>query len=449
MTSLAVSVQWHSTTGPPPLMEQSQGCSDASRSCDPFYWYFMVVAFSYLQPLPFLCVHPTDISRSLTVILFLSVAYLISPSIADLIHACLSLGLRVAVVLLVTGLFCLVLLLHSWLSEGRDLSSRVVGWLVLAVYLCLVIVAYQALQSTLACDEAMVVDFLLNASTPPKLDGQLGAYLAGLIEGDGTIFVPVSLRGLDGNLDYPTIKIYFHLDDKPLAMALKELLGYGSVNDVKGELTTALTVGSEAGVKDLIELLNGNFRTPKHDAFCRLVDWYQAADPLYTVEALPVDVSPLYSNAWLAGFADADSCFYIYATPSRVSLSFELVQGRVDHELIHRYLPIMQAIAAFLFAKLGFHKVRNASGSITQKLRARNTALAGAGVAATYFTSYPLLSSKWLNFLAWRPVYAKIVLRQAKDDEGYSEIKALKDSTNRGRTVFTWDHLKNMYTRKH
>jgi len=319
---------------------------------------------------------------------------------------------------------------------------------VLAAYAFVLLVAYLAVRSSLACDEDLVVDFLLNGSSPPLLEGQLGAYLAGLIEGDGTIYVPTTPRGLDGNLSYPSIKVYFHEHDEPAALALKGLLGHGSVYHVSGEQTVVLSFDTQAGIKDLIDLLNGHLRTPKHDALCRLVDWYRSADPLYQVECLPIDLSPLYTNAWLAGFADADGSFYVYATPKRVSVSFELVQSRVDHALIDRYLPIMQAIATFLLSKLGITLATNLSGSISKRMRARNTALAGAGVAAAYFTRFPLLTSKHLDFVAWRSVYARILVRQAKDGEGLTDVQALKESTNSKRKVFTWDHLKTLYTRR-
>jgi len=50
--------------------------------------------------------------------------------------------------------------------------------------------------------------------------GNLGAYLAGLIEGDGTIYVPESFRNKKNKINYPYIKICFNIKDKPLALKL-------------------------------------------------------------------------------------------------------------------------------------------------------------------------------------------------------------------------------------
>jgi hypothetical protein len=57
----------------------------------------------------------------------------------------------------------------------------------------------------------------------------LGSYLAGLIEGDGSIIVPSTLRNEKGKLLYPKIKITFVGKDLPLAQKLIEVLGKGTL----------------------------------------------------------------------------------------------------------------------------------------------------------------------------------------------------------------------------
>jgi len=52
-------------------------------------------------------------------------------------------------------------------------------------------------------------------------------YLAGLIEGDGTIIVPKTERSIKGKLNYPSIQIVFHLKDLPLALLIYKTLGHG------------------------------------------------------------------------------------------------------------------------------------------------------------------------------------------------------------------------------
>ena len=57
----------------------------------------------------------------------------------------------------------------------------------------------------------------------------LGHYLAGLIEGDGSIIVPKTLKNEKGKLLHPKVKITFVDKDSPLAKKLKEILGAGTI----------------------------------------------------------------------------------------------------------------------------------------------------------------------------------------------------------------------------
>jgi hypothetical protein len=58
----------------------------------------------------------------------------------------------------------------------------------------------------------------------------LSYYLAGLIEGDGTILVPKTERSSKGKLNYPYIQISFDSRDLPLAIIIQKTLGFGSLN---------------------------------------------------------------------------------------------------------------------------------------------------------------------------------------------------------------------------
>lgn len=58
---------------------------------------------------------------------------------------------------------------------------------------------------------------------------QLGSYLAGLIEGDGSIIVPKTIRNSKGKLLYPVVKITFVKKDAPLALKIQEVLQGGTL----------------------------------------------------------------------------------------------------------------------------------------------------------------------------------------------------------------------------
>jgi len=104
-----------------------------------------------------------------------------------------------------------------------------------------------------------------------KLEGNLGHYLAGLIEGDGSIIVPSRIRSPKGKLYYPSIQVVFHLKDLPLALTILKAIGQGSLQRVKRAQGYVLSINSLPGVVKVIELINGKMRTPKVAALHRLI----------------------------------------------------------------------------------------------------------------------------------------------------------------------------------
>jgi hypothetical protein len=62
----------------------------------------------------------------------------------------------------------------------------------------------------------------------------LGNYLAGLIEGDGSIIVPKTQRNNKNKLLYPKVKITFVSKDAHLANKILEVLKRGTMEYPKG-----------------------------------------------------------------------------------------------------------------------------------------------------------------------------------------------------------------------
>ena len=132
------------------------------------------------------------------------------------------------------------------------------------------------------------------------------SYLAGLIEGDGTIVVPKTERSLKGVLNYSSVQIVFHLKDLPLALMIQKILGEGSLLRKKGVNAYILTINSYKGLILIVSLLNGNLRTPKINSLYKLIDWLNNSKNTNLLKK-PLNNSPLISNAWLSGFLEADA----------------------------------------------------------------------------------------------------------------------------------------------
>lgn len=96
-----------------------------------------------------------------------------------------------------------------------------------------------------------------------NINSNFCSYLAGLIEGDGTIIVPKLERSLKGKLYYPSIQIVFHLRDFPLAQVIQQKLKHGSLSRKKGVNAYVLTINNTEGLILVVNLINGYMRTPK------------------------------------------------------------------------------------------------------------------------------------------------------------------------------------------
>jgi hypothetical protein len=118
----------------------------------------------------------------------------------------------------------------------------------------------------------------------------IASYLAGLIEGDGTIVVPTTVRSAKGKLNYPSVQISFAAKDYPLITLLRLFLGYGSISKRKMQAAYIYTINDRAGITALVNMLNGFLRTPKIQDFNNLARYLG-------IVPKDMDTSHLSSNA--------------------------------------------------------------------------------------------------------------------------------------------------------
>jgi hypothetical protein len=111
-----------------------------------------------------------------------------------------------------------------------------------------------------------------SVSTQKDDNYKFSSYLTGLIEGDGSIIVPKYERSSKGKLNYPSIQIVFHLKDLPLALLIQKNLRFGSLLRKKGVNAYVIYIHNYEGVLKIINLLNGQMRTPKINSLFKLID---------------------------------------------------------------------------------------------------------------------------------------------------------------------------------
>lgn len=288
-------------------------------------------------------------------------------------------------------------------------------------------------------------------SVNSKIDN-FGYYITGLIEGDGSIYVPKSERSIKGNKNYPSIQIAFNLKDLPLAMLIQKNLGHGSLSRVKGANAYILTINNNEGIKLLVNLINGKLRTPKIHALFNLIDWLNNHSSFYNhhIEKKDLDTSSLLSNAWLSGFIEADGHFSVRTSLSshhkKLECKLEISQRQNDKPsgLLgcgagNNNLYFLEEIAKLFLTTV---KPIRTETKFPQ-YRIRTTSLKGNLCVENYLLNFPLFGTKYLDSMDWLKVLGYFKSSQHYDN--IEQICNIKANMNDNRTIFIWDHLQKFY----
>lgn len=268
-----------------------------------------------------------------------------------------------------------------------------------------------------------------------NLDKNLNSYLTGLFEGDGHIWIPNLNATKKHNLRFC---ITFHLKDKPLAEKLLESLGYGFIRIKLKENACVLTISPKNGLIKAISLLNGNMRTPKIHQLYSLIDWVNDNHNM-DLKKLPLNVNPLNSDSWLAGFIDADGGFLIRhstletSKKERIACSFVIEQRLIDPKSNEDYFSSLNQIANLFSTKL----------LVTNRnyYRLNATSLTSIKLVILYLEQFSLRGSKYLDSLDWIEAAKIIIDGKHYTLEGKKKIDFLKNKMNRNRTIINWEHL--------
>ena len=137
---------------------------------------------------------------------------------------------------------------------------------------------------------------------------------------------------------------------------------------------------------------------------------------------------------------------------SSIVLTFRISQRQEYHRSIsnfsNSYLAVMSSIAAAFNTKVeNISRDRVISSrkiSYTEKaylVRVKNKS--SRIEIIKYFDNFNMLSSKHLDFLAWKEAELLVVNREYRTVEGSSRLINLKSTMNTNRTYFNWKHLED------
>lgn len=299
------------------------------------------------------------------------------------------------------------------------------------------------LLATLSKDEDTVnKDFNKDSNT-----NKFSSYLTGLIEGDGSIIVPKIERSKKGFLNYPSIKLAFDLRDFPLAQLIQKELGHGSLCRMKGVNAYLLQISNKEGILSLINLLNGNMRTSKINSLYELIDWVNSKYGLNIVKK-PIDLSPIGSNSWFAGFIDADGSFSIFINKKSIRIRFSITQTDISKSGFSNQ-KIMNLLAEFLKVKVCKYELKRHPFSL--ELTVKTQSIKSNELLINYLNNFPLWSSKYLNYKDWLQaldIFKTVYGIRDKPKDIYLQLNNLKKGMNSERTIYNWDHLKYFYSQQ-
>jgi len=128
-----------------------------------------------------------------------------------------------------------------------------------------------------------------------NLDKKFSSYLAGLIEGDGSIYIPKNERDNNNKIISPIISIVFNAKDLPLAIRLQEKLGTGQLVKVKAKKAYTLRISNYKNLAFIVNIINGFMRTGKIEQLNKLI--YYLNNKGYDLKPSKLDLSPMNSNA--------------------------------------------------------------------------------------------------------------------------------------------------------
>ena len=272
----------------------------------------------------------------------------------------------------------------------------------------------------------------------------LNSYLAGLFEGDGHIFFSKENTKKKHN---PRFCITFGSKNEPLAKKLLEIIGYGFIRYKSKDNACVLTVSPVKGLKKIIEYINGELRTPKIIQLYNLIDWINK-NHSSDILKLPLKEGNLDKDNWLAGFVDADGSFSIQHTKlennskkRKISCRLRIEQRMYEPITKNSYFDVLTEITKFLGCNLITRKQISTSNEYFNITASSRKSLS---IIIAYFESFPLYSSKYLDYKDWEEAAILILKNDHYTEQGITRIDILKNSMNLKRRYFNWDHLDNL-----
>ena len=278
-----------------------------------------------------------------------------------------------------------------------------------------------------------------------KSNNNLKTYLAGLFEGDGHIWIHNSYMKKKHN---PRFCITFGLKNEPLAKKLLDIIGSGFIRYKPKDNACVLVVSPVIGLKKIVYLINGELRTPKIHQLYKLIDWLNKNHST-SIKKLPLKEGDLVNDSWLSGFIDSDGSFSVQHTKvennakkRKISCRLRIEQRMLDPITGDSYLKVLTNIAEFLNCSLLTRKQKSTGNEYYIIAASSKLSL---DIIVKYLEEYPLFSNKYLDYKDWKKIVILILENKHYTEEGLTKTDFVRNSINKKRTYFNWDHLNKLF----
>lgn len=266
-----------------------------------------------------------------------------------------------------------------------------------------------------------------------KNNDNLGYYLAGLLEGDGSISLPsLGITKLNRILN-PRIIFTSHINNLSMYAFLQSELNNIGRFQISGNNTIRYIIGDIKGIILLIDLMHSKFRTPKNIRFNDLIKFMNDKYSMDIPKSME-DNSEFINNSWFTGFVEADGHFGIKYTEKKiksdtrkrsvsesVTLKFRLDQRLFDKCTSSSMEPFMKKLALLFSCNLKSYTNNTNSKVLSVSVSSLNHIT----FLINYFNNYPLIGNKLNDLKKWKIVYNMMIKKEHLTDEGKLKIKSL------------------------
>jgi hypothetical protein len=230
----------------------------------------------------------------------------------------------------------------------------------------------------------------------------LGHYLAGVWEGDGH-------TKKNKSSGKTTLHITMHKQQKVYVEKLLGLLSglcdkdpVGSVHLRHDNNSCVLNIFTPKGLTLIVQLIGDKLKTPKALQLNDVIDWLNINHNTSFLHVSFQKKPVILDTPWFAGFIDADGSFGIdlsTKTRLKVSCQFQINQRMSDpKENNLEYGSLFRAIALAIDVNLQT-PMEKKSGRYYYAIKA--TSRKSKNILRHYFDTYPLLTSKFLDYRNW------------------------------------------------